>query len=411
MPNSYADALLSDLAASRDHREELYAWFHQYAELSLREFQTAECIKAELAKLDGVAVTEVGETGLVAVIENGEGPCVAVRADIDGLPMAEDSGKDYAATDHYQDNAEGEKTPVAHSCGHDVHIMGLLGAIAQFAAHTEAWQGTLVGYFQPAEETAEGAQAMVDAGIADAFPAKPDIFLAQHVLGVIPGGAARSIPGPIFTTASSIDVTVYGRGSHGAMPNLGVDPVVLAASIVMRLQTVVAREVAPRDTGVITVGALQAGSKSNIIADRAVLKLNTRAYSEEVRDHLHEAIERIVKAECVASGSPKDPEFRYYDRYPLTTNDPAMVAKVREAFDAQFGADSVDMEPVPASEDFSIVPDHLGVPYVYWGLGGFQDQANAPGNHSPQFAPDLQPTLDRGVEAIVTAAGPWLAKH
>ena len=192
------------------------------------------------------------------------------------------------------------------------------------------------------------------------------------------------------------------------MPNLGVDPVVLAAAIVTRVQTIVSREVAPTETAVVTVGSLHAGTKSNIIPDSAVLQVNTRAYSAQVGDHLHEAIERLVRAECQAARSPREPEFHYYDIYPLTQNHEQPTAMVRAAFDQYFGDGSTDLDPVPASEDFSVIPDAFGVPYTYWGLGGFADQANAPGNHSPFFAPDIQPTLDRGTEAIVVAASPWL---
>ena len=212
------------------------------------------------------------------------------------------------------------------------------------------------------------------------------------------------MPGPILTTASSVKVTVYGSGTHGSMPQFGVDPVVFAASIVMRLQTIVAREIAPSDTGVITVGSLQAGTKSNIITDRAELFINTRAFSDDVMASLHDGIERIVRAEYAASRSPRDPEFEYYDHYPLTVNDPGIASTGRAAFDSYFDSSSVDMEPVSASEDFSVIPRALWVPYLFWGLGRGADPASALGNHSPAFCPDFQPTLDRGVEALVVAA-------
>lgn len=331
-----------------------------------------------------------------------------MRGDIDGLPMAEKSGKEYAAEGRTVIDAEtGAETPVAHSCGHDFHISALLGATKALAHHRNAWSGTFLGVFQPAEENAAGAKAMVADGIVEKLP-KPDVYLGQHVLGGLPVGAVGTRVGPLFTVAASIEVTIHGSGSHGAMPNLGVDPIVLASAIVTRLQSVVAREVAPKETAVITVGSFHAGSKSNIIPDSAVLQLNTRAYDQDVSDHLHEAIERIVRAECEAARSPKEPEFRYYDAYPLTDNDEDTTLRVREAFDAHFGEDSVELNQVPASEDFSVIPDAFGTPYTFWGLGGFEDYQNAPGNHSPFFAPDLQPTLDRGTEAIIVAVSPWL---
>ena len=400
--------ILSDLASTRGVREELYKDFHRHPELSLQEFRTADRIEEALHSYGVDEVLRIGRTGVVGILRNGEGPVVAMRGDTDGLPMAERSGKDYAAEGVTQvDEATGRETPVAHTCGHDVHIVCLLGAAQAFAAHRDAWSGTFLAVFQPGEENAAGARAMVEAGIVDRLP-KPDVYLGQHVLGTLPGGAVGIRSGPLFSAAASIEITLHGKGSHGSMPNLGVDPIVLGAAVVGRLQTVVSREVAPRETAVVTVGSFHAGTKSNIIPDAAVLQLNTRAFDRDVEKHLHEAIERIVRAECEAARSPKPPEFRYYDQYPLTSNHDAPTARVREAFDAHFGEDSVEMAPVPASEDFSVIPDAFGCPYTYWGLGGFKDWKNAPGNHSPFFAPDIHPTLDRGTEAIVVAASPWL---
>lgn len=402
--------IVQELEGTRAHREELYKKFHQMPELSLQEHRTAAAIREEVERIGVDEITAVGPTGLVAVLRNGDGPVVAMRADIDGLPMAEQSGKDYAATGvTVVDERTGETTPVAHSCGHDVHIMSLLGALEAFAAQKDAWSGTFVAVFQPAEEIAAGAQEMVDAGIVDAMP-RPDVYLGQHVLGTVPGGCVGTRRGPILSQAASIRVTLHGKGSHGAMPNLGVDPIVLGSAIVTRLQSVVAREIAPKETAVITVGSFQAGTKSNIIPDSATLLLNTRAYDADVSAALHEGIERIVRAECEAARCPREPEFEYFDEFPLTTNDAGVTDSVRAAFDAHFGDRSVDMAPVPASEDFSVIPDDFGVPYTYWGLGGFAERP-APGNHSPLFAPDLQPTLDLGAEAIIVASSPWLLKE
>ncbi|OHO27282.1 amidohydrolase [Corynebacterium sp. HMSC034B08] len=398
--------ILGGLASTRTEREELYKHFHQHPELSMQEHATAERIVKELES-SGIRVTRVGETGVVAVVDNGEGPVVAMRADIDALPVKEASGKDYASTATQVDAKTGVEVPVAHACGHDVHLMSLLTALQAFNEHKDQWSGTFIGVFQPAEETAEGARAMLAAGLEEAMP-RPDVYLGQHVLASLPGGHVGTRRGPVLSSAFSVKVTVHGKGSHGSMPELGVDPVVLASSIVMRLQTIVSREVAAKETAVVTVGAIHAGTKSNIITDSAELLINTRAYSSEVSEHLKEAIERIVRAECVAARSPKEPEFTYYDRYPLTDNDGDATDTVREAFDAYFGDESCDLDAVPASEDFSIIPDALGVPYTYWGLGGFADMSKAVGNHNPAFAPDLQPTLDRGAEAVVVAASAWL---
>lgn len=403
--------ILSNLDSNRDVREELYKHFHRTPELSLQEYKTADKIEEELKSYGLEEVLRVGKTGVVGIIRNGEGPVVAMRGDTDGLPMEERSGRDYAAVGVTQiDETTGIETPVAHSCGHDVHIVSLLGATQAFQEHREDWAGTFLAIFQPGEENAAGGRAMVDAGIVDLLP-KPDVYLGQHVLGSLPGGAVGIRSGALFSAAASIEITIYGAGSHGSMPDLGVDPIVLGAAIVTRLQSIVSREISPRETAVITVGSFHSGTKSNIIPDSAVLQLNTRAFNKDVEKHLHEAIERIVRAECEGARSPKEPEFRYYDQYPLTDNHEEPTVKVRAAFDKFFGENSVNMEPVPASEDFSIIPDAFGSPYSYWGLGGFADWKNAPGNHSPFFAPDIHPTLDRGIEAIVVAASPWLLKE
>lgn len=401
-------AILADLDSTRAAREELYKHFHQHPELSMQEDATAARIAAEL-EAAGIEVTRIGRTGLVAKVENGEGPVVAFRADIDALPVKELSGKEYASTATQVDETTGQEVPVAHACGHDFHIMSLLGALQAYAAHREHWHGTLIGVFQPAEETAAGARDMVEAGIVQAMP-RPDVYLGQHVLANLPVGHLGTRRGPVLSSAFSVKVELTGKGSHGSMPNLGVDPVVLASAIVTRLQTIVAREVAAAETAVVTVGAIHAGTKSNIIPDTAELLINTRAYNQDVADHLKEAIERIVNAECTAARCPEPAKFTYYDRYPLTDNDGDATDAVRAAFDAYFPGQAQDMGPVPASEDFSIIPTELGVPYTYWGLGGFADQASAPGNHNPAFAPDLQPTLDRGLEAAVVSAAAWLTR-
>lgn len=387
--------LTADLAATRADREELHRWFHRNPELSGQEHATSQRILTELLDA-GIAARRVGATGVLAVVGGGDGPVVAARADIDALPVTEASGKEYAATG-----------PVSHACGHDVHISSLLGAARYLHRHRDRWSGTFVAVFQPAEETASGARQMLADGLAGMMP-RPDVYLGQHVLATVPGGHVGTAAGPVLSAGASLRVTVHGRGSHGSMPEKSVDPVVLAAAIVMRLQTIVAREIGPRETAVVTVGALHAGTKSNVIADRAELLLNIRAYDAGVEKHLRSAIERIVRAECAASASPHEPEFEWYDAYPLTSNDAAATARVRAVFDGWFGERATDMEPVSASEDFSVIPDALGVPYCYWGLGGFADQEAAPANHHPAFAPDLQPTLDTGLAAIVVAASAWL---
>lgn len=400
--------ILSDLDETQAEREKQYKYFHQHPELSMKEDHTAQTIIDILSKA-GIETKRVGKTGVVAEIKNGEGPVVAMRADIDALPIKENSGKDYTSTVSTQDE-NGKTVGVSHACGHDFHISSLLGALKAFNEHKDAWRGTYIGVFQPGEETAQGAKDLVENGITSMI-AKPDVYLGQHVLGAIPAGTVGIRPGAFLTTAASIRVHIFGKGSHGSMPELSVDPVVVASSIVLKLQTIVSRELAAKDYAIVTVGALNAGSKSNIIPDDAELLINTRTYSEDTQEFVHNAIERIVRGECELARCPKEPEFTYYDRYPLTNNDQNASLRVRKAFDEYFGEDSVDISRASASEDFSIVANAFKTPYAYWGLGGFADMQNAPGNHNPAFAPDLQPTLNRGLEAAVVAACAWLASE
>jgi amidohydrolase len=277
-----------------------------------------------------------------------------------------------------------------------------------------------VALFQPAEETGDGARGMVDDDLAGIVPGV-DVALAQHVMP-FPAGRVGTHAGPILSAADSMRVTVHGRGAHGSMPQAAVDPVVLAAMIVVRLQTVVAREVPPTEVAVLTVGSIQAGTKSNVIPDFAQLQLNLRTYRDTTRSTMLDAIRRIVTAECSASGSPRDPEFELFDRFPLTDNDTATTERVATAF-ADFFADRAGVIPQQsASEDFSDIPNALGVPYTYWCIGGIDADAyhhveqagrvaqDIPVNHSATFAPVLQPTLDTGTQALVVAALAWLAR-
>ena len=381
-------------------QEPLYEDLHRHPELSMQEERTRGIIAEQLGEY-GYEVQSIGG-GVVGVLENGEGPVVLLRADVDGLPVQEATGLDFAST-HTQEDADGELRPTMHACGHDVHVTAGLGATRLLAAHREDWSGTFIALFQPGEEIAAGAAAMVADGLVEKVPA-PDVCLGQHVLTTPVAGRVAVASGPMMSLSVSMKVTVHGSGSHGSMPHLGVDPVVLAAAIVTRLQTLVAREIAPGDFGVVTVGALHAGSSANIIPDRAEMALNFRAYREDVLDHLVEGVQRMVRAECEAARSPREPEFELHNHFPVTDNDPEIAERVREAFRAQFGPDRVEeMEPITASEDFSVIPDAFGAPYCYWGLGGFVEGREPVPNHSPQFAPDQQPTLRVGTEAAASA--------
>jgi amidohydrolase len=413
-----ASAVLAGLDGMRAEQEDFYRTLHQHPELSHQEHRTAAAVAERLQQAGFEVHTKVGGTGVVGVLDNGAGPAVLLRADMDALPVRENTGLPYASTATGSDG-DGDQVPVMHACGHDVHVACLLGAARLLAAARDAWGGRLVVLFQPAEETGDGARGMVGDDLAG-IVRRVDVALAQHVLP-FPAGRVGTHAGPVLSAADSMRVTVHGRGAHGSMPQAAVDPVVLAAMIVVRLQTVVAREVVPTETAVLTVGSIQAGTKSNVIPDSAQLQLNLRTYDDTTRETMLAAIRRIVTAECQASGSPREPEFEMFDRFPLTDNDTATTGRVATAF-AGFFADRAGLLPQQsASEDFSDIPRALGVPYTYWGIGGIDAGAyrraeaagrvaqDIPVNHSATFAPVPQPTLSTGTEALVVAALAWLA--
>ena len=414
---SSAQEILAGYDGLQADQEAFYKDLHQHPELSHQEHRTAQRVAGQLRRYGCTVQDGIGGTGVVGVLSSGDGPTVLVRADMDALPVKEDTGADYASTATAQD-AGGNEVPVAHACGHDVHVSCLLGMAKLMADHPGRWNGTVLALFQPAEETGDGAQGMVDDGLLTRIPT-PDVALAQHVLRGV-SGTVGTRSGPFLSAADSIKVTVYGRGGHGSMPQNTIDPVVLAAMIVVRLQTVVSREIAPGQTAVLTVGSSQAGTTSNVIPDYAVLQLNLRSYSQQTRQRMLAAIQRIVRAECQASGSPKDPDFETLDSYPLTDNDAGTTSRVAAAFSAYFGDRALQWDQQTASEDFSNIPRAAGIPYTYWAIGGTDPQTyrtaeknghldDLPANHSPKFLPVLQPTLRAGTEALTAAALAWLA--
>lgn len=380
-------------------QEEFYKDLHRHPDVWPDEARTAEKITRKLEELGVDQILQVGG-GVVGIIRNGEGRKVLFRADMDALPVTE-------ATDLEYKSVEPGKM---HACGHDAHVASGLGAAALLARNKGEWSGTYLALFQPGEETGKGAQAMVDDGLVDKIGAdRPEVCLAQHVLTVPESGHVATRAGAVLSAGDSLKVTVFGKGTHGSMPHLGVDPAVLASAIVMRLQGIVSRELAPGQFGVVTVGSIKVGTAPNIITDRAELQLNVRAYDNATRDKILQSIDRIVRAECQASGSPQDPIIESLASFPLTVNDATVTETVTSAFTAAFGADRVhELAPVPASEDFSLIPAAFGVPYLFWGNGGFLPGMPVVGNHNPTFAPAIQPTIRTGTEAAVAATLAYL---
>ncbi|QIS14450.1 amidohydrolase [Nocardia arthritidis] len=403
---------------AREALEFLYKDLHTHPELSFAETRTAGKIAEQLTALGLRVIGGVGRTGVVGVLENGAGPVVLLRADIDALPVREQTGLPYASTATGTD-PDGNEVPVMHACGHDMHIVCLLGALGILDRNKDTWSGTVVAVFQPAEEVGSGAQAMVDDGLYERVP-KPDIVLAQHV-GPFPAGTVAYRAGDTYSAADAWKVRLFGRGGHGSRPETTIDPVVMAAATVMRLQTVRSREVAGNEPAVVTVGSIRAGTKANIIPDEAELLLNIRSYDANTRTHILDAIRRIIEAEAAASGAPKDPEITVIDSFPVLHNDPDATAKTAAALRDALGDKVFELPtPVMASEDAGTLATAIDVPIVYWFFGGADPAAFAeafakgrvaqdiPSNHSPNFAPLIQPTLDTGCVAMATAALAWL---
>jgi hippurate hydrolase len=415
---SSSDTVLRNLDDLLPDLEALYKDVHSHPELSMQEVRTAGLAADRLRGAGYEVTTGVGKTGVVGLLRNGDGPTVMLRADMDALPIEEATDLPYASKVKAKDR-EGKAVPVGHMCGHDMHVAWLVGATALLAQERAAWRGTLMAVFQPAEETAEGAQAMIDDGLFDRFP-KPAVVLGQHVM-VGPAGAVAGRTGAITSAADSLQIRLFGRGAHGSMPQASIDPVVMAAATVMRLQTIVSREVAAAEAAVVTVGSLQAGTKENVIPDEAIIKLNVRTFDAGVRKRVLAAIERIVNAEAAASGAPRPPEITPLDRYPLNVNDAKASARVVDAFRRYFPAERVRQTgPAPASEDFGSFGTEWHAPSVFWFVGGTDPDSYAkakeagrinelPVNHSPKFAPVIHPTLRTGVETLVVATQEWLA--
>lgn len=378
----------------------LYLDIHEHPELSTQEVQTAAKMAAKLRDL-GYEVTEhVGGTGIVALMRNGAGPTIVLRTELDALPVEEKTGLPYASKVHARDPS-GHDVPVMHACGHDLHMAALYGTAAVMAHSKDTWHGTLMLIGQPAEETITGAKAMLDDGLLTRFP-KPDAGVALHVGNGAPAGKVEVGAGYRSASADSLRVTIYGKGSHGAMPENSIDPIVIAARTVIALQTIVSREVTPGQPAVVTVGYIHAGTKNNIIPDEAELGLTVRTFDPEVRKQVLAAIARIVKGETEAAGVQRPAVIDHFESTDALYDDPALAKRLTPVLDAALGKDNVEAsEPIMASEDYSYFVE-AGIPSFYYSLGGADPQKFAqakatgvplPSNHSPLFAPDAQPAL------------------
>lgn len=396
---------------------DFYRDLHQHPELSLQEHRTAQRVAEALGPPGFEVTTQVGGTGVVGVLRNGDGPVVMLRADFDALPVREETGLPYASTVRATGPA-GDEVPVMHACGHDMHATCLLGAATLLSRARDGWAGTLLVVFQPAEELARGARDMVADGLFTRFPV-PAIVLGQHV-GPLPAGMIGHASGPLMAASDSAQVVLHGRGGHGSRPEAAIDPVLMAANVVTRLQGIVSRQVPPAEAGVVTVGRLQAGTKDNIIPDTAELGINVRSYSPQTRDLIRAAVERIVTAESQASGAPRPPRIEWDPGAPLLFSDPAATQTTVAAFSDYFGQHRLlPMPLVTASEDVGVFGEAAGVPTVFWFWGGLETQTTLkamsedrldtlPGNHSPHFAPVIEPTLSTGIQALTLAARTWL---
>lgn len=435
--------LRADVAADYPYVKSLYEYFHQNPELSFREVESSKRVASELKSLGFDVTTGVGDKwvkskvkqaagkvlpgvggyGVVAVMKNGPGPTLMIRADMDALPLEEKTGRRYASKVVSQDYF-GQEAPVMHACAHDSHMAILVGAARRLAAMKDQWSGTLVLVGQPAEEIGLGARAMLEDGLYQNFP-KPDFVIAQHTSGWDPAGKIAYTPGFALANTDSVDILVKGVGTHGSAPHTGKDPIVIAAQIVGALQTLVSRETNPLDAGVVTVGAFNAGYKHNIIPDEARLKLTVRSYEEKVRTDLIEGIKRIARAQALSAGLPEDlmPVVTSEPDYtPATYNEPELTARVVAAITDSLGEDKIATRRASmGGEDFSRfsrTPEKIPA-FMFWTGGAdpvaFQAALEGkgpmpPANHSPFFAPVVEPTLKVGVEAMTAAALDLLAR-
>jgi hippurate hydrolase len=401
---------------------ELYKHLHQNPELSFQEHKTSARVAEELRNAGYEVTTGVGKLGVVAVLKNGAGPVVLVRSDLDGLPVKEQTGLSYASTAMTK-NEKGDDVPVMHACGHDIHMTCLVGTARVLAQLKDKWHGTLVLIGQPAEERVGGARVMIADGLFTRFP-RPDFCLALHDNAELPAGAIGYTAGFALANVDSVDIIVHGVGGHGAFPHKTKDPIVLAAQIIVALQTIVSREVEPGEPAVVTVGSIHGGTKHNIISDEVRLQLTVRSYTDEVRAQTLAAIKRIVRGQALSAGLPEDrlPEVKLGDDFtPATYNNPELTERLVGVFRSWFGESNViRKKPIMGGEDFSEFgrTEHK-IPICMFTIGGvtpevFEESertgASLPSLHSPLWAPLPEPTIKTGISAMSVAVLELMAK-
>ena len=397
------------------HLGELFVHFHRNPELSMMEFKTAERLAQELRSAGFDVATGIGGTGVIALMENGAGPTIMVRADMDALPVLEKSGLSYASTATQTDWA-GREVPVMHACGHDMHMTSLVGTARYMAANKDAWSGTLMLIGQPAEERIGGAKVMMEDGLWGPYP-KPDYALALHVLADAPAGKLVAPTAAMASGADTVDIAITGVAAHGASPHSGIDPVVLGSQIVLALQTLVSRELPPREPGVVTVGSFHAGTKHNIISDAAHLELTVRSEDPKSRQLLLDGIVRIAENMGRVAGLPDDklPKVTISDESaPPTVNDKVLTERLRSVWQAKLGEDIFEegKRLGMGAEDFGFFTVDPYIPSTYFAVGGtpakvIEDAKNGgapvPSHHSGLFKIEPEASITLGVEATVIA--------
>ncbi|GLV60385.1 hippurate hydrolase [Dictyobacter sp. S3.2.2.5] len=408
---SRESTILHNLNAIYPDIEKMYIDLHEHPELSMQEVRTSAKVASRLKDAGFEVTSGVGGTGVVGLLRNGSGPTVMLRGDMDALPIEEKTGLPYASKVKVK-NPNGEVIPVGHMCGHDVHTSCLVGTASLLAQGKQTWAGTLMIVAQPGEETMQGAKAMLDDGLFTRFP-KPDVALAQHTM-FSPAGTISYHPGYTLAAEHNVRIRLFGVGAHGSMPQKSIDPVVMASALTMRLQTIVSREIAPGEMAVVTVGAINSGTRYNIIPDVAELDLSIRTFKDEVFQHIYSALTRMAHAEAAASNAPTPPEVSIVEASQATYNDAEPTRQVAAALTQYFGADCVkEISAVTASEDFSLyghAPGGAGVPSCYYFLGVTdpelyaEKKGNVPGPHSPFYTPDRERSLKTGLQALTVAA-------